>query len=49
MITPTPESVSCHRRRATGKNTLIMAGVWTSVCVKFPALDAEAVGFKVLP
>jgi nicotinamidase-related amidase len=31
--------------RATGKNTLIMAGVWTSVCVMFPALDAKAAGF----
>ena len=28
--------------RATGKKTLIMAGVWTSVCVMFPALDAKA-------
>src|SRR6266436_6777584 len=27
----------------TGKKTLIMAGVWTSVCVMFPALDANAV------
>jgi nicotinamidase-related amidase len=33
--------------RDTGKNTLIMAGVWTSVCVMFPALDAMAAGFKV--
>jgi nicotinamidase-related amidase len=33
--------------RATGKTTLIMAGVWTSVCVMFPALDARAAGFKV--
>jgi len=33
--------------RDTGKNTLIMAGVWTSVCVMFPALDALAAGFKV--
>ena len=33
--------------RATGKLTLIMAGVWTSVCVMFPALDAKAAGFKV--
>src|SRR5262245_39823332 len=32
--------------RATGKKTLIMAGVWTSVCVMFPALDAKAAGFK---
>jgi nicotinamidase-related amidase len=33
--------------RATGKKTLIMAGVWTSVCVMFPALDAKAAGFTV--
>src|SRR5262249_34343729 len=33
--------------RYTGKKTLIMAGVWTSVCVMFPALDAKAAGFKV--
>jgi len=37
-----------HRAvRATGKKTLRMAGVWTSVCVMFPALDAKAAGFKV--
>src|SRR5262245_26908050 len=33
--------------RDTGKKTLIMAGVWTSVCVMFPALDAKVAGFKV--
>jgi nicotinamidase-related amidase len=33
--------------RATNKKTLIMAGVWTSVCVMFPALDAKIAGFKV--
>src|SRR3569832_1481318 len=33
--------------RATGKYTLIMSGVWTCVCVMFPALDAKAAGFKV--
>src|SRR5262244_223708 len=33
--------------RDTGKKTLIIAGVWTSVCVMFPALDAKAAGFKV--
>ncbi len=33
--------------RETGKRTLIIAGVWTSVCVMFPALDAKAAGFKV--
>jgi nicotinamidase-related amidase len=33
--------------RATGRKTLIMAGVWTSVCVMFPALDAVAAGYEV--
>lgn len=33
--------------RATGRKTLVMAGVWTSVCVMFPALDARAAGFEV--
>src|ERR1700683_1151807 len=33
--------------RETGKKTLIIAGVWTNVCVMFPALDAKAAGFKV--
>ena len=33
--------------RATGRKTLMMAGVWTSVCVMFPALDAKAAGYKV--
>jgi nicotinamidase-related amidase len=33
--------------RATGRQTLIMAGVWTSVCVMFPALDAKVAGYKV--
>jgi nicotinamidase-related amidase len=33
--------------RDTGRKTLIMAGVWTSVCVMFPALDAKVAGFKV--
>ena len=27
--------------------TLVMAGVWTSVCVMFPALDAVAAGYDV--
>lgn len=31
----------------TGRKTIIMAGVWTSVCVMFPALDAKAAGYKV--
>ena len=33
--------------KATGRSTLIMCGVWTSVCVMLPALDAKAAGFKV--
>ena len=33
--------------RETGRKTLIMAGIWTSVCVMFPALDATAAGYKV--
>lgn len=33
--------------RETGRKTLIIAGVWTSVCVMFPALDAKAAGFNV--
>ena len=33
--------------RDTGRRTLIMAGIWTSVCVMFPALDATAEGYKV--
>ena len=32
---------------ASGKKTLIMAGVWTSVCVAFPALQAKAEGYNV--
>jgi len=32
---------------ATGRKTLVMAGVWTSVCVAFPALQAQADGYKV--
>jgi len=33
--------------RASGKKTLIMAGVWTSVCVAFPAIQAKAEGYTV--
>lgn len=32
---------------ATGRKTLVMAGIWTSVCVAFPALQAKADGYKV--
>jgi nicotinamidase-related amidase len=33
--------------KKTGRKTLIMAGVWTSVCVVFPALQAKAEGYDV--
>lgn len=33
--------------KATGRKTLVIAGVWTSVCVAFPALQAHADGYKV--
>jgi len=31
----------------TGKKTLVISGVWTSVCVMFPALDAKLAGYNV--
>jgi len=31
----------------TGRKTLVIAGVWTSVCVLFPALSALAEGYTV--
>lgn len=33
--------------RASGKKTLVIAGIWTSVCVAFPALQARAEGYTV--
>ncbi len=33
--------------RATSRQTLVIAGVWTGVCVMFPALDAKAAGYNV--
>lgn len=31
----------------TGRRKLILAGLWTEVCVAFPALDALAAGYEV--
>ena len=31
----------------TGRKTLVMCGVWTSVCVAFPAIQARAEGYTV--
>jgi nicotinamidase-related amidase len=33
--------------KKTNRKTLIIAGVWTSVCVAFPALQAKAEGYNV--
>lgn len=32
---------------ATGRRKLILAGLWTEVCVAFPALDALGAGYEV--
>jgi len=32
---------------ATGRKKLVLAGLWTEVCVAFPALDAIAAGYQV--
>jgi nicotinamidase-related amidase len=34
---------------ATGRKKLIMAALWTEVCLAFPALDALREGFEVYP
>jgi nicotinamidase-related amidase len=34
---------------ATGRRKLIMAALWTEVCLAFPALDALREGFEVFP
>ena len=35
--------------KATGRNKLIMAALWTEACLTFPALDAMREGFEVYP
>ena len=35
--------------KATGRRKLIMAALWTEVCLAFPALDAMSEGFEVYP
>jgi nicotinamidase-related amidase len=35
--------------RATGRKKLIMAALWTEVCLVFPALDAMRAGYEVYP
>jgi nicotinamidase-related amidase len=38
-----------HAVEATGRKKLIMAALWTEVCLAFPALDALREGFEVFP
>jgi len=40
-----PNFVAAVKR--TGRNTLVMAGIWTSVCVTFPAIQTIGEGYKV--
>jgi nicotinamidase-related amidase len=35
--------------KATGRRKLIMAALWTEVCLAFPALDALYAGYEVFP
>jgi nicotinamidase-related amidase len=35
--------------RATGRNKLIMAALWTEACLTFPTLDALREGYEVFP
>jgi nicotinamidase-related amidase len=35
--------------KATGRRKLIMAALWTEVCLVFPALDALKAGYEVYP
>jgi nicotinamidase-related amidase len=35
--------------KATGRKRLVMAALWTEVCLTFPALDALRDGFEVYP
>lgn len=34
---------------ATGRKNIVMAGLWTEVCLTFPALDMQAEGYNVYP
>lgn len=35
--------------RATGRRKIVMAGLWTEVCLTFPTLDMRAEGFEIYP
>ncbi|MFC3527361.1 isochorismatase family protein [Paracoccus mangrovi] len=34
---------------ATGRRNIVMAGLWTEVCLTFPTIDMQAEGFHVYP
>jgi nicotinamidase-related amidase len=34
---------------ATGRRNIVMAGLWTEVCLTFPTLDMQAEGYNVYP
>lgn len=34
---------------ATGRKNIVMAGLWTEVCLTFPTLDMQAEGYHVFP
>lgn len=38
-----------HAVEATGRKKLVMAALWTEVCLAFPALDALREGYEVFP
>ena len=35
--------------QATGRRNIVMAGLWTEVCLTFPTLDMQAEGYHVFP
>lgn len=35
--------------KATGRKNIVMAGLWTEVCLAFPTLDMQAEGYHVYP
>jgi nicotinamidase-related amidase len=44
------EDVDFHRAvEDTGRKKLVMAALWTEVCLAFPALDALRAGYEVFP
>ncbi len=38
-----------HAVEATGRKSIVMAGLWTEVCLTFPTLDMQAQGYHVYP